>query len=563
MQAVVKYRWQLVLAGVLLVALLLRLWGVDHGLPFVYNQDERSNFVQRAIGMFGHSYNPGYFVNPPAFTYLLHVVFALVFGGRGGVGSAYATDPTAVFVVARTLSALLGVATVWLLYLVGRRLFGRREGLLAAALMAVGFLPVFYAHLAVNDVPALAPLTLALLGIAGILTRERKLDWVLAGIGLGLACATKYTAAIVLLPLLVACLQRGSWRALVVTLGIAALAFIVANPYAVVDFEHFSEGIRHQSSASGDDAGKLGLTQHSGIPYYLWTLTWGLGWVPTLLAGVGAGLLVRLRRPLALLLIPAPLLFIIFMGLQDRYFGRWLLPIFPFICLLAAFGGVWMIEWLVARYGRRPLITAVVIVALLGQGLVYSLHDDLVLGREDTRGLTRAWMVRNIPEGSKVVIEPVVPDQWVEDLERALTPGGRRSRWVKLRTSRTTIDPDGTPRRGGIGRSVTVEEYESTLYPRLVVRYRRSGFCWVITGSTQSGRALADPDAAPGAVAYYRELERNSEVVFRATPYRKGADPVPFNFDWSFDYYPLAYYRPGPVMTVYRLKGCGGYAYKL
>jgi hypothetical protein len=30
---------------------------------------------------------------------------------------------------------------------------------------------------------------------------------------------------------------------------------------------------------------------------------------------------------------------------------------------------------------------------------------------------------------------------------------------------------------------------------------------------------------------------------------------VPFNFDWSFDYYPLAYARPGPEMTVYRLTG--------
>ena len=35
----------------------------------------------------------------------------------------------------------------------------------------------------------------------------------------------------------------------------------------------------------------------------------------------------------------------------------------------------------------------------------------------------------------------------------------------------------------------------------------------------------------------------------------RGATPVPFNFDWSFDYYPLAYTRPGPEMTIYRLRG--------
>ena len=49
-------------------------------------------------------------------------------------------------------------------------------------------------------------------------------------------------------------------------------------------------------------------------------------------------------------------------------------------------------------------------------------------------------------------------------------------------------------------------------------------------------------------------------VAYEASPYREGADPVEFNFDWSFDYYPLAYHRPGPVMTVYRLQGgqCAG-----
>ena len=36
------------------------------------------------------------------------------------------------------------------------------------------------------------------------------------------------------------------------------------------------------------------------------------------------------------MLVPAPLLYLAFMGTQDRYFGRWLLPIFPIVCLLAA-----------------------------------------------------------------------------------------------------------------------------------------------------------------------------------------------------------------------------------
>src|SRR5437879_3535766 len=80
--------------------------------------------------------------------------------------------------------------------LAGARLLGRPVGLLAAAIEAVAFLPTYYAHLALNDVPALAPLSLSLLGSALVLRRGRARDYLLAGLGLGLACATKYTAGI-------------------------------------------------------------------------------------------------------------------------------------------------------------------------------------------------------------------------------------------------------------------------------------------------------------------------------------------------------------------------------
>ena len=37
-----------------------------------------------------------------------------------------------------------------------------------------------------------------------------------------------------------------------------------------------------------------------------------------------------------------------------------------------------------------------------------------------------------------------------------------------------------------------------------------------------------------------------------------GARPVPFDFDFSTHlYYPGAYQRPGPDVTIYRLRGCG------
>ena len=209
--------------------LALRLWGVRQGLPFAYNADEGDHFVPHAVRMFEEgTLNPHYFANPPAFTYVLHYLFDAWYGGASAVVHAYAVHPAELYTLARVAAALLGTFALWLLYIAGARLFGRGAALLAAAIEAVAFLPVFYSHLALNDVPTLAPLTLSLLGSAGVLRRGRVRDHVLAGIGLGLACATKYTAGIVLLPYLVAAGGRlsdggraGSARELA---GVAAMA---------------------------------------------------------------------------------------------------------------------------------------------------------------------------------------------------------------------------------------------------------------------------------------------------------------------------------------------------
>ena len=359
----------------------------------------------------------------------------------------------------------------------------------------------------------------------------RLRDYALAGAALGVACATKYTAGIAVLCLLgAAAVAPNRRRGLALAAACALAGFVAANPYALFDWDLFTEGLRTQSAASGDGGGKLGLVADSGILYYLGTTTWGLGWLPALAALAGAAVLAARRSRLALVLVPAPAAFVLFMGLQDRFFARWLLPVYPMLCLLAALAVVEL-----ARGTRVPVVVAGVL--LCAQGLVFSVHNDLVLARTDTWTLARAWMVRHIPEGTRVVIEPIAPDQWATDVGRpsALTESGRR--WDKWRTSNYKGEP------------VKLEDYERTLSPRMLDRYARGGYCYVVTGSTQMGRALREPDAVPGAVAYYRTLERRSTVLYRVGPGAHG----PFSFDFSYNAYPLAYDRLGPEITIRRL----------
>ena len=560
------------MGAVLLGAFLLRVWGTDHGLPYAYNADENAHFVPRAIGLYGHEWNPDYFVNPPAYTYVLHVVFSVWFGGREGVSRLFATDPTEVWVVARTLTAVLGTLSLWLLYLAGTRLLDRRVGLLSAALGAVAFLPVFYSHLALNDVPTLLPICIALYGIAGVLRLGRPRDYVIAGLGIGVAAATKYTGGIVLLPLLAAAASQsavpGGMRPAVRGLAIAAISalagFIIANPYAVLDFPAFWDGITHQSSAAGGETqGKLGLTHENGFVYYLWSFTWGLGWIPLFAAAAAIPLLWRDERRLVWLLVPAPIVFMLFMGTQERFFGRWLIPVFPFMCILAAYAALELADRGGLRWpALRPTLVAIGVVLLCGQGAVYSLHIGQVLEKEDTRNMAREWLVEHVPPRSKIVVEPVVPDAWAQDIGNPSRLTSNGNRWVKFPTSRSRInpeDPDG-PLLPEPGEVVHIEDYERVLVPSLIDEYERQGFCWVVTGSTQRGRAEAEPKEVPQAIAYYKELEKRSRLAYEASPYARGRGPVEFNFDWTFDYYPRAYHRPGPVMSIYRLSGgrCAG-----
>jgi hypothetical protein len=248
------------------------------------------------------------------------------------------------------------------------------------------------------------------------------------------------------------------------------------------------------------------------------------------------------------------------MGTQERFFGRWLMPVFPMICLLAAYA---LLRVAVAVARRRPVLTptmlALAALLLCGQGLIASLHIGQVLSRADTRNLARTWFVEHVPPKTKVVVEPVVPDGWAQDIGHPSPLTRNGNRWVKFPTSRSNIANDGS-QMPGPGRLVNIEDYERTLYPGLVDTYIREGYCWVVVGSTQRGRAEVEPEAVPHALAYYRELERRADTAYVASPYRRGAKPVAFNFDWSFDFYPLAYHRPGPTMWIYHLRGgrCAG-----
>jgi Dolichyl-phosphate-mannose-protein mannosyltransferase len=527
---------------------------------------------------------------------LVYGLLRLMYGPLGGlfdlpygnVTEQFAKDPGEIWIAARTLAAALCMAGVAATYWAARRLWGVREGLVAAAVLSFAFLPVAYSRVAVTDVGALVGVALALLWSVRAAEEGRTRDYALAGAAAGLAIAFKYTAGLVLLPLGIAALSRlrpDGARALArLALGaaLAAVVFAVLNPYVFGSLEQWWGDLRDQADVAANER-KPG-QESGGVGYYLDSLTWGLGWAA--LAAALVGVVVELRRDVVrgLILIALPLALFAYLASQSRYFGRWLLPAYPALALLASVGIVQVAQLVTRalggrepvalgpprqRRGLRPALGAGVLAALtvlvLVQPLAADVRSALVLGREDTLSQAREWLDERYPPELRVAVEPAVPGRWFRS-----NPDGRNPAWLSRCPRRDGWTEPGWSyvaeggarvcsqyKPGLFARpdgGVRASAYHSVLSPAVVDDYRLYGYCLVMTVNTVRERALETGDA--DARAYYDRLERESRVVREFSPYDDGADPVPFSFDLSYNSYPPEYERPGPTVRVHRLNRC-------
>lgn len=527
----VGVRHLVVLAVVVAVALGVRLVGIRHGLPFAYNPDEELHFVPPAVRAAEGDLDPGYFENPSGFTYVVAVVLRAAFPGQD-LPALLADDPGAVFLVARVVSAVLGALTVVAVHAVGRRVLDPAAGLWAAALLAVAYLPVFYGHQALNDAATLLPVVLATGACVSLHRRGRWRDALAAGALVGLAAGTKYLAAPMALVVALAVALRvvagrqpvGPALARLGGAAVACLAgVLVLNPYIALAASRFWSEFRGQTGQAS--SAKLGQDGSAWLDYPV-SLLWGLGLVPVVLAAAGFVLLLRRDRGTAVLLVCFPVVLYVSMAVQGRWFGRWLLPAYPALVLLAAVAARELAA-VVARRVPAPVATGVVGLLVLAQPLVDVARSDVLLTRTDTRQVALDALLAQVPPDSRLVVEPALPRSWL----------------ATLRDARLEVRPVPRPHQA----------YEARLEPGLLDTYRSEGWCWVVVSGQQRERGLAA--GLPGALAYYRDLEAEGDTVVTSSPYADGDRP-PFSFDFSFNYYPPAHHRPGPVMEVHRLHDC-------
>jgi hypothetical protein len=222
---------------------------------------------------------------------------------------------------------------------------------------------------------------------------------------------------------------------------------------------------------------------------------------------------------------------------------------YPLLALFAAIAVVRLAELVRgrARYGwaLSGALAAVLTALILIQPVASDVRTSNVLGREDTRQIARDWLVARFPPSLRIVIEPAVQTDYF------LKPPGQRANgrqfvqgFVRDLRRQQKIDAP-------LGADTT---YAASLSPDNIDAYRSAGFCLVMTNSLTRGRA--ENAQVPNALAYYQRLERESDHLLHVSPFKPGRAAVPLHFDFSYDYYPTAYYRPGGIVDVYRLRNC-------
>lgn len=431
---------------VLLLAFALRLRGLAFGLPALLDPDEPT-FVLLALKLLRNgTLNPGWFGHPGSTTiYLLAMVEAGVYGighftGRFSDPEAFVraiyADPSVVFLPGRWLILLSGLVCVWLTWRLAERLFGPRVGLMAAALLAIDPLHIRYSQIIRTDVQASMFVLLTLLAASNIARRGKTADFVLAGVGVGLACATKWPAVTVVVGGLGAWFlrwrdhpeERSALRHRLVLFGVAAtLALFIASPYLLLDYPtvlsnlHGEERPRHLGATGGGPLNNLWW-------YVSGPLVDAFGLPALVLTGAGLALLAVRSKLFRYILLPTILLFLLSIIVQHLIWERWVVPLLPLLAIAGAYMASTLADWLTRKFSRRPVLRGAIVVAVAAALTLPPILTGNAQARErdlDTRSLATAWAVRHISAGKSVAIEylafDILPQPW-----KILFPAGER-----------------------------------------------------------------------------------------------------------------------------------------
>ena len=419
-------RWLLV--GIVLLTIFLRVWGLAFGLPYIYHPDE-SVGVTIAQNMFKTGdLNPHFFHWPSLFFYINAIAYGPYYlvGKLAGVfanpidipgprlnvmASGWTPMPTT-YLLGRSVTAIFGIAAVMIVFQIGQHLTNdRRIGLLAALWTAISPTNVSNSRFIAPDTLTVFFVLLSFWGSVQVLRQGKTRHYLIAGIAAGLSASTKYNSALVVLVLVSAHFLRYRTkgfreRNLYLAVFLSAISFMLTTPYALLDFKEFWAAL--QFDAQHYASGHPGMEGNT-LSWYL-TYLWRIEGPVSLLAVLGVLWGLHIRSKPITLLAAFPMTYFVFISRFIVRNDRTLLPLIPFLFLLASSLSIDCYEW--AKKEKGKLLTAIVCGAValsLAIPLVETVQQGIRITTVDSRETGRIWIAENLPDGARVAVESYAP----------------------------------------------------------------------------------------------------------------------------------------------------------
>lgn len=393
----------LIVAG---FALILRLYGISFGIPVNYHPDEvpKINAISSMIAR--NSWDPNYFLHPSLLLYCTRFVHSVL---------TYLEIPldlrSSLLLSGRIVSAVAGAGSVLLVFFIGRRLYDKTTGNIAAIALAVFPLHVTCSRYLKEDSLLCFWILASLFTMIKAVKDDRSAWLILSGIFAGLSASTKYSGfltagVLVLAPFLRTRSLSPHPRFVVASmigLILVPVFFVLGSPYILLNFSKFYSDFnferRHmlKGHTQAIDAWSqywMYHMSHSVIP--------GLTLPSTIIALVATGFILWRRRPEDLLIAGAILLFYLpaewVKAKPAPQPERYIFPCLPF---LAIAGG----ELLKTLARSRALLLSAPLILIF---TLYPLGRSLLLARDipdDTRLQVARWFKENVPQGTAVWLD--------------------------------------------------------------------------------------------------------------------------------------------------------------
>ncbi len=309
--------------------------------------------------------------------------------------------------VARGVTALLGIGMAVCVFLLGRQLTGSLAvAVIAGSLVAISPTAIRYARIFSPDTFAAFFTYLAVLAALPLTERKTTLRYALAGALAGLAAAGKYNAALVVIAPVSAHILYSDMRELrclrslkgMAILGAAAtLAFLALNPFIPVEWTAALGDIKaEQRHYTGGQAGSEGDTL-LWYTRYLWSVEGG-----TIVLAL-YGVIHAVQRHVRNLLIPVIFTFVYCAGISMFAVrnGRALLPVLGLVEVLAAVALVAMAE--TARRWVRAVAGVAAVCPLMIRS--YPALEQLTLAQKIASDNAGLWIERHVPSKTVIAVE--------------------------------------------------------------------------------------------------------------------------------------------------------------